>query len=82
MVKAKPTKTKQYISGRTMISEVVEKYPEAAEVLTMDYGFHCISCFAAEMETIEQGAAVHGMTTKEIKEMLVALNKLIEKSSK
>ena len=74
--------TKQYITGKTMISEIVEKYPEVAETLTMDYGFHCMGCFGADMENIEQGAYGHGMTEEEVKEMLKAVNDLIAKSSK
>lgn len=76
------TKREPHITENTMIAEVVEKYPEAAEILTMDYGFHCMSCFAAEMETVGQGAGGHGMTDKEIKEMLKAVNGVIEKSFK
>ena len=71
-------KTKQYITENTMISEIVEKYPEIAEVLTMDYGFHCMGCFGANMESIGQGAAVHGMTEEETAEMLKAVNGIIE----
>lgn len=76
------TKIPQYITENTPIIEVVEKYPEVAEILTVDYGFHCIGCFAAEMETIGMGAMGHGMTKKEIKEMLSSLNNLIEKDNK
>jgi hybrid cluster-associated redox disulfide protein len=71
-------KIKQYITENTMISEIVEKYPEVAEVLTMDYGFHCMGCFGADMETIGQGAGGHGMTDEEIKDMLITVNGLIE----
>jgi len=73
-------KNKKYITKETMISEIVEKYPEIAEILTMDYGFHCMGCFGADMETIEQGAAVHGMTDEEISEMLETVNGVIEES--
>jgi hydroxylamine reductase len=66
------------ITKNTLIAEITEKYPEIGEVLVEDYGFHCVGCFASEMETFEQGAQVHGYTDKEIKEMLSTLNKLIE----
>ncbi|MBI2430933.1 MAG: DUF1858 domain-containing protein [Candidatus Levybacteria bacterium] len=75
-------KTKQYITENTLIAEVVERYPDIAEILTEDYGFHCVSCFAAEMETIGMGAGGHGMSAEEIKRMLTALNKLIGQDSK
>jgi hybrid cluster-associated redox disulfide protein len=73
---------KQYITENTLIAEVVERYPDIAEILTEDYGFHCVSCFAAEMETIGMGAGGHGMTEEEVSTMLVKLNELIEKEEK
>lgn len=75
-------KTKQYITENTMISEVVENYPEVAEILTEDYGFHCVSCFAAEMETVGMGAMGHGMTQEEIDDMLLTVNDFVEKQKK
>jgi hybrid cluster-associated redox disulfide protein len=72
-------KTKQYITENTMIAEVVENFPEVAEILTEDYGFHCVSCFAAEMETVGMGAMGHGMTQEEIDDMLVTINDFVDK---
>lgn len=60
-----------------LIGDIVYKYPKAAEKLVEDYGFHCVGCGAAGMETLEEGAKVHGMNAKEIKEMVDQLNKLI-----
>lgn len=75
----KPNKVKKMvlITADTPIGEIVTKYPELAEVLTEDYGFHCVGCFASTMETLEQGAEVHGMSETEVKEMVVKLNKFI-----
>lgn len=70
---------KQYITENTLIAEVVDRYPDIAEILTEDYGFHCVSCFAAEMETIGMGAGGHGMTDEEVSVMLEKLNDLIAK---
>lgn len=75
-------KTKQYITENTMIAEVVENFPEVAEILTEDYGFHCVSCFAAEMETVGMGAMGHGMTQEEIDDMLLTINDFVEKQKK
>lgn len=69
---------KKRITKDMMLAEIVEKYPQLAEMLTVDYGFHCIGCFAAEMETLEQGAMVHGMTKKEIDKLVVALNGVVD----
>lgn len=42
------------------ITEVVEKYPESAEVF-IRHGMHCFGCMAARFENIEQGALAHGI---------------------
>lgn len=56
------------------IMEVVSKYPEAAGVFAA-FGMGCLGCAAAHFETIEQGAAAHGM---DIEALIEALNKLAE----
>ena len=55
------------ITKDIMIGDLVEAYPKLARVLVEEYGFHCIGCMAAGMETLEEGAKVHGLTEKEIK---------------
>ena len=70
---------KKEITGDMLLAEVVEKYPKLAKVLAVDYGFHCIGCFAAEMETLEQGAMVHGMTKKETGKLVDKLNGLVKR---
>ena len=51
------------------IGEVVEKYPDTAEVM-FRHGMHCIGCHVAAFETVEQGAAAHGIDSdKLIKEL-------------
>ena len=70
-------KTKQFVTKNMLMSEVVERFPELVEVLTYDYGLHCVSCFAAEMETLEQGASGHGMSEEEVGVMISSLNKII-----
>lgn len=57
------------------IVEVVQKYPQAAEVFTQ-FGMGCIGCAAARYENIEQGATVHGI---KVDELITALNKAISK---
>jgi len=70
---------KQAISGKMSIGEIVEKYPEVAEELVVKYGFHCLGCFGASMETLEEGAMVHGMEKDEIKKMIEKLNVVANK---
>jgi len=68
---------KNKITKDILILDLVETYPKVAEILTEKYQFHCIGCMAASMETLEEGATVHGMTDDQIEEMVVELNKII-----
>jgi hybrid cluster-associated redox disulfide protein len=70
------------ITKDILIGDLVEAYPKLAKVLVEDYGFHCIGCMAAGMETLEQGAEVHGMEEKEIKKLVEDLNSRVEKAEK
>ena len=76
------TKQKIKITKDIMIGDLVENYPDLGKVLVEEYGFHCIGCMAAGMETLEEGAMVHGMNSKEIKKMVDDLKKLVEKDEK
>lgn len=58
------------------LGDLVIKYPIAAEVL-LDYGLHCVGCFANAFDTLEMGARVHGMSDEEIDEMLDRVNEVI-----
>jgi len=71
-------KNKTKITKDILILDLVEQNPDLAEVLTGEYGFHCVGCMAASMETLEQGALVHGMTDKEIDKMVEDLNNKIK----
>lgn len=73
-------KQKIEITKDIMIGDLVEAYPKLAKVLVEEYGFHCIGCMAAGMETLEEGASVHGLSEKEIKEMVADLKKLAEEN--
>ena len=55
------------------ITEVVQKYPQTAEVF-MSFGMGCLGCAAARFENIEQGATVHGI---DVDALIDALNKVI-----
>lgn len=62
-------KKKQEITKKMSITEIIEKSPESIAVF-MKHGFHCLGCVAAQFETLEDGAAAHGidadMLVKEI----------------
>ncbi len=73
--------TKENINKSMTLGEVVEKFPESAEVM-MNYGLHCIGCHVASWETIEQGALGHGMGEKEIEKMVNEMNERISSRKK
>jgi hybrid cluster-associated redox disulfide protein len=58
------------------LGEVAYKFPESAEIL-LDFGLHCVGCFASSFDTIEVGAKVHGMSDAEITEMIERINEVI-----
>ncbi len=57
-------------------SEVLDKYPEAGEIL-LKKGLGCIGCPMAMMETIEEGCIAHGLNPDKIVD---ELNKKIKKN--
>ena len=52
-----------------LVSTLVAFYPELTEPLMM-LGMHCLSCFASQMETLEEAAMVHGLNPDEVIEEL------------
>lgn len=55
------------------IQDVVEKYPQAVEVL-MDAGVHCVGCHVAQWETLGEGLKNHGKSDEEIDELIKKMN--------
>ncbi len=72
-MKAKKIKSKVKITGKTRLSEIMQKNPKAAEIL-FGAGMHCIGCAMASDESLEQGCLAHGMDKKQIDELLKKLN--------
>ncbi len=53
------------------ISQVLEMNPDTAKVL-MSNGMHCLGCFIASGETVEQAAEAHGIDIDKLMEELNA----------
>ena len=68
----------QKITKDMTFQQVLMKHPETAQVF-LEKGMHCIGCMAAAFESIEQGAAAHGM---DINSLIEDLNKAVEKKAK
>jgi len=69
MAKAKKAK----ITENMRIGDIVNEHPETIEVFHK-HGFGCVTCPMAAMETLKQGAKVHGMDKKKISKFLKELN--------
>ena len=61
--KAQKSREKEFITKDMTLGEVLQKHPESAEVMSR-HGLHCIGCHISAFETIEQGAAAHGIDLK------------------
>ena len=66
------------ITREMTLGDIVSKYPVAAQVM-MDFGLHCIGCHVATWETLEQGAKAHGLSDKQVDEMVEKINLVINK---
>lgn len=70
------TNLKIKIDRKMNLAELVTIYPELVNVLMEDYGLHCVSCFAAGFDTLEEGAKIHGYDDADIEKMVSRLNKI------
>ena len=61
------------ITKDTGIIEAVQNHPEILQVFA-EYGLGCVGCMAARFETLEQGAAAHGI---DIEALVADLNEAI-----
>ena len=55
-----------------LIADILAKHENAEEILT-NFGFHCLYCPGAQMETLEEACEIHGLDVN------VVLKKLNEK---
>ncbi len=65
-----------YVSGETLIGEIVTQYPEAVEIL-LGVGMHCLGCPASRAESLEEACMVHGLPVDGVVD---AINKKIAES--
>lgn len=65
------------ITKDTNLAVILMDHPGTAEIL-LDYGLHCVGCFANSFDTLEGGAKIHGFTDGELQEIVERLNEFIE----
>jgi len=61
----KKTERLSPVTKDILMGELVDKYPQASEIL-MKYGFHCLGCMISPYESLEAGAAVHGIPLEKV----------------
>ena len=66
------------ITAKTKFDEIMRINPDAGMIL-FEYGLHCVGCGLASVETLEQGCLAHGMSKKDVKELVERLNEKKEK---
>jgi len=62
------------ITKKTLMSEILQKSSEKAEVL-FEAGMHCFGCPMSMQESLEDGCRAHGVSKKEIEELVKELNR-------
>lgn len=63
--------TTMTVTGKTLVGEIVNLYPEAAEIL-FSMGMHCLGCPASQAESLEDACAVHGIDPQPVIEKINA----------
>jgi hydroxylamine reductase len=65
----KPVSADGPIDPNMLIIDIIEKYPDAAQVL-MNCGMSCVTCGAALYESLSEACMVHGLDPEDVKEVL------------
>ena len=73
-----PDNAPYVLSKFDLLTDVMRDSPRSVELLA-EYGLNCVSCFAQDIDTLEMGARVHGMTDAELDEMIEEINQELEK---
>ncbi len=59
----------KFVTGETLVGEIVSKYPESVEIL-LSIGMHCLGCPASRAESLQDACAVHGIPAEEVIEAI------------
>lgn len=62
------------ITAKTKLNKILSENPDAVSVL-FESGLSCVGCPMAVEETLEDGCAAHGMSKKEIEDIVRKLNR-------
>ena len=62
----------EQITENMTIGEILEARGQEVAPILLGMGMHCLGCPAAQMETLEEACAVHGI---DVEELVANLNK-------
>ena len=65
--------TQACVTKDTRIADLLRSHPDTAEVFSR-LGLGCFACMGADMETVEEGAVMHGL---DVEAMVAELNTAI-----
>lgn len=71
----------QTITKSTLISEIIEKCPDAIFVL-MEYGLMCAGCKLAGNHGLEATKEMYGLNDADVKDMVKQINELMREKGK
>lgn len=74
--------TTKSIHKEMTIEEIFSTFPEKAQKLAHEMtkmGLHCVGCNASTWETLEAGVLSHGYEEKDLVDLIVRLNAILEK---
>jgi hybrid cluster-associated redox disulfide protein len=63
------------ITKNTKLNEILDAKGEKAAEILFKSGMGCVGCPMSQMESLEDGCKAHGMSDKEINEIVEKLNK-------
>jgi len=66
------------INKKDTLGQIMKDYPEVAPVLAKA-GLHCVGCHVSAYESLEDGCLAHGLTEKDIVELVKKANAEIRK---
>ena len=72
---------KQFVTKDMKISEIIMQYPEAVPIL-MGYGLHCVGCHLSDIDTLENGAKIHGIDDETLNMMIKDINTILTQFKK
>jgi hybrid cluster-associated redox disulfide protein len=70
-------KQKITIDPQMNIQDFIMEYPQLVDVLSEEYGFHCVNCLFSSFDTLIEGAAIHQIEGDDFVEMINHLESLI-----